>query len=75
MLSHFKVFEETASDPSWATAVSAAVTMANTLHAGYSSSTGILPDFVQEVILHRIIMQLRAMVRITIGMLIELRLR
>lgn len=46
MLQHMKAFQQATGDNKWNNVIDKTYTIINSLHTGYSSSTGLLPDFV-----------------------------
>lgn len=46
MLNHLKAFQAATGDARWANVIDKTYTIINSLYNGYSSSTGLLPDFV-----------------------------
>ncbi|MEK4882235.1 MULTISPECIES: glycosyl hydrolase family 8 [Paenibacillus] len=46
MLNHLKAFQQATGDTRWTNVIDKTYTIINSLYTGYSSSTGLLPDFV-----------------------------
>ncbi|MDK8194218.1 glycosyl hydrolase family 8 [Paenibacillus sp. UMB7766-LJ446] len=46
MLNHLKAFQAATGDAKWTNVINKTYTIINSLYSGYSSSTGLLPDFV-----------------------------